>query len=211
MLTSLRKSRKRARALREWEERGFAPPAPSFAKQATLQRHAPRGATWVESGSFRGRTAQFLALEANLAAAKVVTIEPSRKYYEIAARRLRGLDRVEVVHGQSVDVMARVLPALSGDICFWLDGHYSAGDTFKGESDTPVLEELEIILQHRSSDRNIAVFIDDVRLFAHQHMMTSDDGRKGYPPLHLLTDFATKYSRYWTIENDILVALQITK
>lgn len=210
MLASNRTSRKRDQALREWSERGFAPPAPSFAKLATLQRHAPRGATWIESGTFRGRTAQFLASSAEISAAKVITIEPSQKYFEIASRRLSGWESVEVVHGQSVDVLPGVLSSLTGDICFWLDGHYSAGDTFKGECDTPVLAELEIILKHCSRNRRMAVFVDDVRLFAERCAMTSEVGRAGYPPLQSLTDFATKSGQFWTIENDILIVLGIT-
>ncbi len=45
---------------------------------------------------------------------------------------------------------------------FWLDGHYSAGFTAKGELETPILAELETILQN---NLNHIILIDDARCF----------------------------------------------
>jgi hypothetical protein len=46
---------------------------------------------------------------------------------------------------------------------FWLDGHYSAGNTAKGDKETPIYEELQYILNAR--DRGHVIVIDDARCF----------------------------------------------
>ena len=46
---------------------------------------------------------------------------------------------------------------------FWLDAHYSGGDTAKGQSNTPVMSELEAILAY--SRRNDIILVDDLRYF----------------------------------------------
>ena len=61
---------------------------------------------------------------------------------------------------------------------FWLDGHYSAGDTARGEKDTPLYEELEQIL--RAPDLGHVIVIDDARCFG------SDPA---YPTLPALTAY----------------------
>ena len=48
----------------------------------------------------------------------------------------------------TLDLIRRVpelVRQLDGPALFWLDGHYSGGDTAKGELDTPVSAELESI------------------------------------------------------------------
>jgi hypothetical protein len=46
---------------------------------------------------------------------------------------------------------------------FWLDGHYSAGITAKGEKDTPIFEELSHILN--APDKRHVIIVDDVQNF----------------------------------------------
>lgn len=61
---------------------------------------------------------------------------------------------------------------------FWLDGHYSAGVTAKGEKHTPIYEELEHILG--TQERKHVIIIDDARLFGTD---------PAYPNLEELSDF----------------------
>ena len=46
---------------------------------------------------------------------------------------------------------------------FWLDGHYSEGITAKGQLNTPILAELNHILNHSIKDH--VILIDDARCF----------------------------------------------
>ena len=88
----------------------------------------------------------------------------------------------------------------SKDISFWLDGHFSQGETFKGLNDTPILEELKIISDFLSKMSNVTILIDDVRLFRTDVKLSET-----YPDLRKLVDFATDKNLYWTIEADIFV------
>src|SRR5262249_16050226 len=46
---------------------------------------------------------------------------------------------------------------------FWLDGHYSGGDTAKGGRETPIMEEIQAILAHPVRDH--IILIDDAGAF----------------------------------------------
>jgi hypothetical protein len=54
---------------------------------------------------------------------------------------------------------------LSGNLNFWLDGHYSDGITFKGDKDTPIVDELNHISMNLDRYNEVCVLIDDVRCF----------------------------------------------
>ena len=69
---------------------------------------------------------------------------------------------VEILKGLSEEVLPSLLPRLSGDINFWLDGHYSGGITGCGTNEFPIMEELESILQWNVKKE--VIYIDDLRL-----------------------------------------------
>jgi hypothetical protein len=60
-------------------------------------------------------------------------------------------------------VLVDVLKTLDQPGLFWLDGHYSSGPTAKGELDTPIRKELDLIFHHPL--KNHVILIDDARLF----------------------------------------------
>jgi len=45
---------------------------------------------------------------------------------------------------------------------FWLDAHWSGGDTYGENDECPLMDELKIIFQYR---KNYVILIDDARLF----------------------------------------------
>lgn len=49
------------------------------------------------------------------------------------------------------------------NLLFWLDAHWSGGDTYGEEDECPLIEELEIIFDY--PDKNHVILIDDARLF----------------------------------------------
>jgi len=81
------------------------------------------------------------------------------------------------------------LTDLESPVLFWLDGHYSSEffykeeliRTAKGEKDTPIEEELDIIL--RSSVEAI-ILIDDARLF---------NGKNHYPTIKAIKKKVKSY------------------
>jgi hypothetical protein len=59
--------------------------------------------------------------------------------------------------------MPEVVAKLDAPTLFWLDGHYSGGDTAKGELHAPVWPELKAIFS--GMKQPFVVLIDDARCF----------------------------------------------
>jgi hypothetical protein len=180
----------------EWTARAYGPPSPHFIKQAVLLRNNLSNSTWIETGTFLGDTAEFLSQHATF----LHTIEPEPKLYEKAKQRLSVYANVMVHNDISEISLQRLLPSLSGNVCLWLDGHYSGGDTFAGPNDTPLREELRLLSENMKRYENVSILIDDIRLCGRNHVYGS------YPSLNELVDFANKCDLTWYIEHDIFIA-----
>ncbi len=186
-------------SFRQWRARGYAAPSPGRIKQAVLLRNGAPASIWVETGTYLGDTSAFLSRHAK----RVFTIEPAKTIHELAVRRLAPLGNVEVIHGASEDVFPKLLPGLAGDVTFWLDGHFSGGETWathQGAKDTPIVEELEQIERNRSRFAKLSVLVDDIRSFE------APEQYKDYPTLDFLVDWARRNNLRWHIEHDIFVA-----
>jgi hypothetical protein len=188
---------RRATAMRDWRARGFAAPSPDHVKRSVLLRLALPGATWVETGTYRGETTALLAGVAR----RVVSLEPEPTLHAAAVRRFVGTPNVEIVNATSEQAFEELLPTLEGAVCFWLDGHFSGGPTFKGPSDTPVLHELAVIATQLARWQQALVLVDDLRLFNGRVHSYGE-----YPPLLVLVEWAEAQGLAWHIEHDIFVA-----
>ncbi len=155
------------------------------------------GALWIETGTFRGDTAQFLSEISQ----RVITIEPDETLFAMAQKRFESTPTVTCIRGTSEEVFDDVCSAISGPVNFWLDGHYSSGKTFQGDIDTPIEFELGVISRYVEKLRPFSVFIDDVRCFA-----TSDPMFVDYPSVDYLVRFALEHGLEWSVEHDIFIA-----
>jgi hypothetical protein len=182
---------------RDWADREFAAPSPNFVKQKVLLRNGLRDATWIESGTFMGDTTSVLSKVAKM----VYSIEPEPTLFSKAEQKFRNTSNIKIIKGLSEDVFPKIIPTISGNICFWLDGHYSAGITFKGPQDTPISDELTVIGRNITKTRKIVVMIDDVRCFDPKNPEYS-----AYPPVDVLVAWAREHSLSWHIEHDIFIA-----
>lgn len=183
-----------------WRRSGWASPAPAPVKQRVLARYGPPNAHWIESGTFRGDMTEFLEGLGE----SVVTIEPEPALVERALRRFRNSPRVRVLNGQSEDLLEGVLSDLAGlPIALWLDGHYSAGVTFRGAHDTPIRQELELVGSHLVRCPEASILVDDWRCFD-----PSEAGFEDYPHRSFLVDWAERHGLWWTVEHDIFVAVK---
>ncbi len=118
-----------------------------------------------------------------------------------ARKRFAGQSAITVHKGTSEAVFPTLLPTLSGDVSFWLDGHYSAGLTYKGEQDTPIREELQEIAKNIGHFGRCRIMVDDIRCFD-----PTIEAFAGYPSLDWLVDWARQTGLSWHIENDMFVA-----
>ena len=178
-LEDWRRSRRERREAAAWDEQGRPVPPPPALKRETLRDYAHRfGLTvFVETGTYLGDTTAVLKDEFR----RVVSIELSEPLYERARRRFARSKHVELLQGDSGKILQPIVSKLEVPALFWLDGHYSAGITAKGEHETPVFEELEGILASPVSGH--VVLVDDARLFT---------GRNGWPSLDRLRAFVVE-------------------
>lgn len=185
------------RDYKAWARRSFAAPSPHFIKQSCLIRNSYPNATWVETGTYLGQTTEVLSCHGS----KVYSIEPEPTLFANAKKYFANFENVEILNGTSEDIFPGLLSKIQGNVNFWLDGHYSAGITFKGAQDTPILEELKHISDNIGRLNKVCVLVDDVRCFNPQLAEYS-----AYPPVDVLVDWAKKNNLHWHVEHDIFVA-----
>ena len=186
--------------LHSWLNRGFAPPSPAFVKRNLLAKWGGCE-VWIESGTYLGETTEFLSNFAK----KVISIEPQLQYAQAARKKFEEVEHISIMNGLSEDLLPTVLTDLIHqelkDVSFWLDGHFSADNTFKGPIDTPIQYELEAISKLLPQFAVVTIFVDDVRCFYQMNPEYSD-----YPSVRYLSDWANSHGLFWTIEQDIFIA-----
>ena len=147
--------------IRRWEAKGHPCPPPHRIKQEALCKYRDLFSTktLVETGTFRGDMMHAMADHFE----QLYSIELSEQLYQKAKERFRDRPKITILQGDSGRVLGDLIPKLTGTTLFWLDGHYSAGETAKGEKDTPIYEELAHILDDQRFQH--VVLVDDARLF----------------------------------------------
>jgi hypothetical protein len=113
---------------------------------------------FIETGTLVGGTT--FAMEPLFE--KVYTIELSEKYHNLTKNKYNG-NKIEFILGDSSKVFETLLPTLEDKVIFFLDGHWSSGDTGKGVKDCPLIEEITHI--NNLYKNEAIIIIDDYRLF----------------------------------------------
>jgi hypothetical protein len=149
-------------AEREWRRAGRPLPAPPHVKRRFLRDYARAHdlRVFVETGTLYGDTVAGL----RGAFDRLHSIELDDTLFAAAQERFAGDRKITLWHGDSGDVLERVLAAVDAPALFWLDGHYSGGGTGRGVEDTPILRELQHIAHHPHRERHHLI-IDDARCF----------------------------------------------
>ena len=89
---------------------------------------------FIETGTLNGETTFALEPYFN----KLYTIEFSEKYYNSTKNRYSG-NKINFILGDSSIVFESLLPNINEKCIFFLDGHWSSGDTGKSNKDCPKL------------------------------------------------------------------------
>jgi hypothetical protein len=176
-LTELGRMLSGSRNMRAWIEAGAPAPVPHPVKVRNILTVARLYGLkkLVETGTQAGATlAATLDYFDDLYSIEIY--EPS----VIAAReRFAAHPKVKIIHGDSATALPELVKAIPDPILFWLDGHYSGKGTGMGDEHSPIVAEIQHILELRPPGRD-AIIIDDARLFV---------GQDGYPPIEsFMTD-----------------------
>ena len=114
--------------------------------------------TLVEGGTYYGGT----AFEQSRLFEIIYTIEKSDIIFEKAKEKIQKIRNIIQLKGDTREHLPKILSKID-NILFWLDAHWSGGNTYGQKDECPILEELEIIFS--SPIKNFAILIDDARLF----------------------------------------------
>lgn len=113
---------------------------------------------FVETGTFNGET----IFEMEPYFSDLYTIEVSELYHKRTKSRYFG-NKIDFIYGDSSKVFQDLLPSIEKNTIFFLDGHWSSGDTGKAEKDCPLYEEISHINNLFKGES--IIIIDDFRLF----------------------------------------------
>ena len=91
------------------------------------------------------------------------SIELSKEYYDSNIPRFEDVDHVKLHLGDSSEVLDNIIGKFVGDTVFFLDGHWSGGDTAQGFKDCPLMEELGTIMV--KFNHQALIIVDDYRMF----------------------------------------------
>ncbi|HSE39351.1 MAG TPA: class I SAM-dependent methyltransferase [Acidobacteriota bacterium] len=115
--------------------------------------------TFVETGTFYGNTAFWASTKFK----KVITIERSEIVFKKATETYGHVQNIEFRQGDSVAELAQLVPTLKEPAIFWLDSHWSGGETYGKEDECPLLQELK---SFQPASCKHVLMIDDARLFS---------------------------------------------
>jgi len=153
-----------------------------------------RYSTLIETGTWHGD--MVASQKDNFT--RIISIELGESLYKKAVERFAKDSNVHLYLGDSSKILPIILENIKEPAIFWLDGHWSEGDTARGSKDTPIVAELKAIMLHGLAyDLPHIILIDDARYF---------DGVGDYPTISNLVSLITAIDcRYQiNIEADII-------
>lgn len=131
---------------------------------------------FVETGTYMGHGVDMVKNSFR----QVHSIELKQEFFDTARLKFDGDNRITIHLGDSAEVLASLCESIKESVIFYLDAHYSGGETAFGKEEDkgcPVLRELEVIGKRPYDD---IVFVDDMRLMG-KASMSGTEGDKIYP------------------------------
>lgn len=143
-----------------WKLKGSPTPPPGQYKRRELQRLGKEHGldTFIETGTLHGETIATLKPHFK----KLYSIELNPNFHKAALERFANDAHVDIIFGDSGVELPKLADQLEQPALFWLDAHWSGGQTAKGLSNTPIVKEISHLL---SSEKRHIIVIDDVREF----------------------------------------------
>ena len=175
-----------------WFLNGRAAPPPLVKQQCVLEYQRKFGIPiLVETGTYRGE----MVRATRSAFKEIYSIELNTELHAYVQRMFARFPHIRLLQGDSSVVLRDLLPHIQSPCLFWLDAHNIEGNTGRKERETPVMAELECIMNHPVKEH--VILIDDARLF---------DGTNDYPLLAEVTQFVSQRrpERRVSVADDII-------
>ncbi len=153
---------KSRRDLKRWFAAGRPAPVPHAVKVRNILCLADLFGldVLVETGTFEG-----VMIDATLAHFRqIYSIEIFEPLAIRARRRFAANAQVNILCGDSADLLPGLLEKLTEPVLFWLDGHFSGEGTGIGAEESPILAEIAHILRLRSAYADV-IIVDDTTCF----------------------------------------------
>ena len=83
---------------------------------------------FVETGTLYGDGVDY-ALQFNFK--KIISIEIDFMLFKNAKEKYKNNTRVDIIHGNSADILKNLVLTLNGNCLFWLDAHFPGADSHK--------------------------------------------------------------------------------
>ena len=155
---------------------------------------------WLETGTYYGETAAYLSDYCR----EFHSIEPSFEIFKTAKAKTSNKKNVYLYHGSSEKLfeklILRILESNPKEITFWLDGHYSGGETFLSSELTSIIYELDTLEKYIDKLPECVVLIDDVRCFDPENPRYSR-----YPDVNYLINWACNLGLRFSLKKDIFI------
>lgn len=168
-------------------------PPPHIIKQKIIKDYAKKFKlnTMIETGTFMG---EMIDAVINIFP-NIISIEFDPLLAERAKNKFSSNPHIRIFQGDSGNLLSEVMKNISEPCLFWLDAHYSGVGTAKSDLETPIVRELNILLDHPRTDH--VVLIDDAREFT---------GNNNYPSLHEIENLIILKHPDWVmqVEDDII-------
>lgn len=178
-----------------WEKNGKSIPPPQVVKLFKIRELQKKYdcKLFIETGTYKGD--MIYALKNDFE--QLITVELSEQYHQKAVEKFRNDKHINLLLGDSGILMPKIIKDIKVKTLFWLDGHFSSGNTAKGELDCPIFGELDAIF---SSPLKHVLLIDDARYF---------NGTSDYPTIEGLKSYIEKNKpgSYFSNENDLITVI----
>lgn len=174
--------------------------APHYVKQLMINQYRKKHHCDVllETGTFMGEMVNAMKNKFS----QIHSIELNPQFAANARARFKKYSHIKIWEGDSAERIQDVLQELRGNTIFWLDGHcciHDGQNTSRGEEDSPIMSEMNYIVQHmKKYNLKHVILIDDARLFV---------GTDGYPEVPYFKEFVKKEmpESHIEIKNDSII------
>ena len=171
----------------------FVKKPPPFIKQKIVKAYAKQFSIniLIETGTFYGD----MVIATRKTFKKIYSIELDETLYRNAKQNCSKYPHISLYHGDSAQILPKILLKINQPCLFWLDAHYHGEGTGRGSIDTPIMQELQTILNNLN--HHYVILIDDAQDFV---------GKNDYPKINEVRELIFSYHPNWRfmVKDDII-------